>query len=248
MQDNHLFKALEPLFKVIMLDITDSTNNEAKRIIASGFKEPFLVISREQTAGRGRQGKSFFSPKDSGLYMTIGFPIEKNAKDFLYMTSAAAVAVVRELEALTGVICRIKWVNDIYLEGKKISGILTESVLGENPYIIVGIGINLTTAKFPEDIKDIAGTLSKDISPALAASGITLRLKDYFDKGKASFIDDYRKFSLVLDKEITYIKNGETNFGRATEILDSGALLVVKEDGTKEILDSGEITLRLKNK
>lgn len=248
MNDNYLKKALFGHFKVVALDVTDSTSNEAKRLIASGEKEPFLVISREQTNGRGRQGKSFFSPKDTGLYMTVCFPIEKNAKDFLYMTSAAAVSVVREIFSLTGIICRIKWVNDIYLDGKKISGILTEAVAGEKPYIIVGIGINLTTAIFPDDIKDIAGTLKKDISPTLVASGIALRLKDYFFKGASSFMEDYRKFSLVLDEEISYIKNGETYIGKAIEILDSGALLVLKDDGTKEILDSGEITLRLKNK
>lgn len=246
MNDNYLKKSLHGIFKIVTLDITDSTNNEAKRIIASGEKEPFMVIAKEQTNGRGRQGKSFFSPKDTGLYMTVCFPIKKEVKDFLYMTSAAAVSVVREIFSLTGVICGIKWVNDIYLEGKKIAGILTESVTGENPYIIVGIGINLTTAVFPDDIKEIAGTLKKDVSPTLIASGITLRLKDYFDKGTSSFMEDYSKFSIVLDKEITYIKNGEKYFGTAKKILDSGALMVIKEDGTKEILDSGEISLRLK--
>ena len=248
MNDNYLKKSLHGIFKIVTLDITDSTNNEAKRLIASGEKDPFLVISREQTKGRGRQGKSFFSPKDTGLYMTVCFPIEKNAQDFLYMTSAAAVSVVREIFSLTGVICRIKWVNDVYLDGKKISGILTESVTGETPYIIVGIGVNLTTASFPDDLKDIAGALEKDLSPTLIASGIALRLKDYFNKGAESFMEDYRKFSLVLDEEISYIINGETHSGTAVEILDSGALLVVKEDGTKDILESGEITLRLKNK
>ena len=233
-------------FKLINLDITDSTNNEAKRIIANGEKEPFMIIAREQTKGRGRQGKSFFSPKDTGLYMTVCFPIEKEVKDFLYMTSAAAVSVVREIFSLTGVICGIKWVNDIYLEGKKIAGILTESVSGEKPYIIVGIGINLTTSVFPEDIKDIAGGLSKDISPTLIASGIGERLNTYFQKGTFSFMDDYRKFSIVTGKEITFVKNGEIFSGMAKEIIDSGALLVIKEDGTKEILDSGEISLRLK--
>ena len=246
MKDNYLKKTLNNIFKAVTLDVTDSTNNEAKRIIASGEKEPFLVISREQTAGRGRRGKSFFSPKDTGLYMTVCFPIEKNAKDFLYMTSAAAVSVVQEIFSLTGISCRIKWVNDVYLDGKKISGILTEAVTGEKQYIIVGIGVNLTTAAFPEDIKYIAGTLDKNLSPALLASGIALRLKDFFDKGASSFMEDYRKFSMVLDEEISYIKNGVTYYGKVTEILDSGALSVLKEDGTKDILDSGEISLRLK--
>ena len=246
MNDNYLKKSLDGLFKIISLDITDSTNNEAKRIIASGETEPFMVIAREQTSGRGRQGKSFFSPKDTGLYMTVCFPIETKFKDFLFMTSAASVSVVREIFSLTGIISGIKWVNDIYLEGKKIAGILTESVISEKPYIIVGIGVNLTTSVFPDDLKDIAGGLSKDISPTLIASGIALRLNTYFHKGSNSFMDDYRKFSIVLDKEITYLKNGENHFGTAKEILDSGALLVIKEDGTKEILDSGEISLRLK--
>ena len=233
-------------FKLLNLDITDSTNNEAKRMIANGENEPFMVIAREQTSGRGRQGKSFFSPKDTGLYMTVCFPIEKEAKDFLFMTSAASVAVVKEILSLTGITSGIKWVNDIYLDNKKIAGILTESVIGEKPYIIVGIGINLTTSVFPDELKDIAGGLSKDISPTLIASGIAKRLNTYFHEGSSSFMEDYRKFSIVLDKEITYLKNGENHFGTAKEILDSGALLVIKEDGTKEILDSGEISLRLK--
>lgn len=233
-------------FKLISLDITGSTNNDAKRIIKDGEKNPFIIIAKEQTAGRGRQGKTFFSPKDTGLYMTVGFPIAKDAKDFLYMTSAAAVSVVESIHSLTGELCKIKWVNDIYKDGKKICGILTESVLGENPFIIVGIGINLTTADFPSDIKNIASSLEKDISPALLASEIASRLKFYFDEGSYSFMEDYRKFSLVPGEDISYIKNGETYEGKAVKILDSGALLVKKANGEEEILDSGEISLRLK--
>ncbi len=234
-------------FKVISLDITDSTNNEAKRIIKDGETAPFIIIANEQTSGRGRQGKSFFSPRDTGLYMTVSFPIKKEAKDFLYLTSAAAVSVVEAIYNLTGEICGIKWVNDIYKDGKKICGILTESVMGENSHVIIGIGVNLTTASFPEEISRIAASLDcPSVTSKALAEEISTKLRFYFESGASSFIDLYRKYSIVLSKDITYIKNGETRFGRVLSITDSGALLVKREDGEEEILDSGEISLRLK--
>lgn len=234
-------------FKLISLDITDSTNNEAKRIIKNGEKSPFIVIAREQTAGRGRQGKTFFSPKDTGLYMTVCFPIEKDAKDFLYLTSAAAVSVVEAIYSLTGELCGIKWVNDIYKDGRKICGILAESVLSESPFIIIGIGVNLTTASFPDEIAHIAASLKNPSATAdVLSTEIASRLRYYFDSGSFTFMDLYRKYSIVLSKKITYIKNGESQSGTVTEILDSGALSVKRDDGTIETLDSGEISLRLK--
>lgn len=146
-------------------DILDSTNNHAKRLITEGAADKTFIFAEQQTSGRGRYGKSFFSPSQSGIYMTMILRPKISIEDSLYFTFAAAVAVCRAIEILTDSSPRIKWVNDIFLGRKKLCGILTEAVSdfesGTVESIVIGIGVNvrMNISQLPEDLRDIVGCL-----------------------------------------------------------------------------------------
>ena len=146
---------------VAFADEIDSTSAEARRWAECGGKAPALFVAERQTAGRGRLGRSFYSPSDTGIYMTLLLEIGEDFPDTAGLTSAAAVAVLRGTDRLTQGKTQIKWVNDILLDGKKICGILAESFLvGDKTYAAIGIGVNVSTKDFPEDIRGIAGSSS----------------------------------------------------------------------------------------
>ena len=226
----------------------DSTNLTAKSFAEKGNSLPFLVTAESQTAGRGRLGRSFYSPAKTGIYMSIALGTFEAPADAVFITTAAAVAVSDAIVSLTGKNVGIKWVNDIYLGGKKICGILAESQkIPEGYAVIVGIGLNMTTSEFPDDISDIAGALETDISREQMIAKITENLLDISScPTHSSIIERYKTRSIVLGKDITYISEGTENHGRAVDITDSGALVVETSGDEKVILSSGEITLRLK--
>ena len=230
-------------------DICDSTNLRAREFLKENAVDRLLVTATEQSAGRGRQGKSFFSPKGTGVYMTYAFRADIPFCSAVGITTFAAAAVCEALETLSGKRLGIKWVNDIYLEDKKICGILAETVALPHTnivqYIIIGVGINLTTDFFPEDIRDIAGSLGfsdrdKVISAVTSALGEIAAVPE-----DRSFMDYYRSRSTVLGQDIICITNQKSVAAKVLSIDDDGGLLVELEDGTTEILRSGEISLRL---
>lgn len=238
--------------QVFILDKTDSTNNEAKRMIANGFRSAGLVVANEQTNGRGRLGRSFYSPKNSGIYMSFIFHPNVEISDAVTITTAASVAVVRAIEKLTNIKPEIKWVNDVYVENKKVCGILTEAITdfetGLTQSVIVGIGINITTSDFPDEILNNATSLNyTDISRNMLIAEVASELYNIcLDISNHSYIDDYRSHSLVIGKRIIYFKNNEQFSGTAIDIDNEGGLVVQKDSGEDiEILHSGEITLRL---
>ena len=147
--ENMLRHALGDL-DLFLYPVIDSTNDEAKRLIKSGTTPPFLVAANEQTHGRGRQGKSFYSPADTGIYMSLVLSFS-DGESISKITVIASVAVCKAIEKLTGLKPEIKWVNDVYLNGKKICGILCESVIGGTDLtpVIIGVGLNLSTTDFP---------------------------------------------------------------------------------------------------
>ena len=189
-------------------------------------------------------GRSFFSPESSGVYLSYAYKPIGSVCDSVAVTSAAAVAVARAIKDVIGLECKIKWVNDIYFDGKKVCGILTEAV---GSHIIVGIGINVSTESFPEDIKDIAASVGNELTDrnVLIASVINNLEKLIEELPQRTFLEEYRKLSLVLGKRITYITNGIKCDGVAIDVDENGFLTVKKDDGTEEILSSGEISVRL---
>lgn len=235
---------------IYISDCVDSTNNEAKRILMDkkNVNPVFIVAANEQTNGRGRFGRDFYSPKNHGLYFSIVLSPDAELNSVAGVTTYAAVCVADAISELTNQNPEIKWVNDIFIEGKKVCGILTEAVSdfesGNVSNIIIGIGINLKKFDLPTQLKNIIGFLNYDkpLKNELISS-IFNKLLD-FQEVKNSYIQKYKQYSLVLGKDIIYIRNGHKYFGEAVDIDRNGGL-IVKTDGKYETLKSGEISLKL---
>lgn len=237
---------------VYVFEELDSTNTYAKRIaIDDADARPLLIVAERQTAGRGRMGRDFFSPDKTGVYFSISYTAHAPLESAVTVTCAASVAVMRAIRRLCGVQTEIKWVNDLYLNGKKVCGILTEAVSAEHATrVIVGVGINLSTAVFPIELTEKAGALGcTNVSRAEMIAAVWQELKPYFaDVTNASWLQDYRSYSCVIGKEITWMREEEHYTGTATGIDDSGALAVRMANGDTEYLRTGEISVRLNNK
>ncbi len=248
---NEPFYDLESRFsslRVRVFDEIDSTNAEAKRMVADGFAgERALLVAYAQSAGRGRMGRSFYSPADTGAYFSVLCRVRTELCEAVTVTSAAAVAVMRAVRRLTGLQAEIKWVNDLYLHEKKICGILTESTgVGDERFQIVGIGINLHTDQFPPELQSIAGSigcaeLARDALICAVYEELEPYLNDPFDR---SWLNDYRVYSCVLGRPVQWLCDGVQACGFAEAIDDSGALLVRDETGKTVRLFSGEISVR----
>ncbi|MCR4943324.1 MAG: biotin--[acetyl-CoA-carboxylase] ligase [Clostridium sp.] len=233
----------------------ESTNKTAKELALKGEKHGTVIVSEKQTAGRGRMGRNFFSPGNTGIYMSIILKPELSVSDSVLITTAASVAVCRAIEKVTGINAKIKWINDIVLNNKKICGILTEASTdfesGTVSYIILGMGINFKTPEegFPEDIKDKATSLFDEskcnISRNELCAEIIKQVLSIIDNLKSqTFIAEYKERSIVLNQNITFIRNGISTKGKAIDINDDGSLVVQKEDKKITILNSGEISIR----
>lgn len=238
--------------------VLDSTNTECKRRVIEGAPHGLTILAEEQTAGRGRLGRDFYSPAKTGIYMSILVHPSMDGSDAMLLTTAASVAVCRGLTKVLPVEPQIKWVNDIYLNGKKVCGILTEAIsnfeMGKIDAVIVGIGINYRTEEFPEDIKDRAGAVetTSDIPRnQLVAAVLNAFWEIYEHIEDREFIKEYRQRSMVLGKDIRILEKGQWKEATAVDVNDDGGLVIQIEnpDGSigQRVLQTGEITLRLKN-
>ena len=237
--------------RIICYDCIDSTNKEAKRIALEDPDCPVLIVADEQTGGSGRNGRPFWSPGGSGLYMSFLLRPDFEIGKAPLLTTSASVAVCEAIEAVTGNRCLIKWVNDIYLDGRKICGILTEAVTdfesGNIQHLIVGIGINCKETALPDELQGVAGFIGGEFSRnELAAKVAELFLPMAENIDDLSFIDRYRERSMVTGKEITVTHIGSAEKRRATAlgIAGNGGLIVRWENGVEETLTSGEISIR----
>lgn len=249
--------------KVQVFDVIDSTNNYAKAL--GDVIVPTLIVANEQTKGRGRLGRSFYSPSSKGIYMTIAFEPDFGIDKAMLITSLTAVAVCKAFEETVGVGPKIKWVNDIYLQEQKVCGILTEAEsnfeTGTISKIIVGIGINCFEQEFPDEIKDKATyikTPQKDYDRnQLIASVVNkfFELTDNFDRVK--LLRDYKSRSMILGQPILIYgtnhsalpENGGRGIkARAIDIDENGGLVVEYLEGVMsrqmETITSGEVTVR----
>lgn len=231
--------------------VIDSTNSEAKRMAMAGAAHGTILVAETQTAGRGRFGKSFYSPENTGLYMSLILkPGDTAISDAQMITVAAAVVVSEAIEKLTGQKPGIKWVNDLYLGDKKICGILTEAVSdfesGRVESIIIGIGINCSTSDFPHELTNIAGSLgdsklSRNHLTALIAEGLI----DIFSRiNDPEIINKYKSRSIMIGKTITYLMGGSEHTAVVLDINDKGNLVVKDPDGEVDIISSGEVSIK----
>lgn len=247
---------------VEVFDEVISTNDICKDRAADKQKEVYIAVTDHQTGGRGRRGRAFYSPAGTGLYMSILLrPSGMSAERSLNFTTMAAAAVSQAIEEVSGKTAGIKWVNDIYMDGRKVCGILTEASFdlesGTLDYAVVGIGINVHTPEggFPEEISKIAGAVCSEgetIDRNLLAGTVIRNFMRYYNEacsGPApsySYMDEYRKRSIVIGRKIQVLSAGSEPVNAEAIALDDSCRLIVRyEDGTEEALGSGEISIRL---
>ena len=242
--------------EVEVRDEVTSTNALLKDIAAEGVDEGRVLIAKRQTAGRGRLGRNFFSPKN-GIYLSMLLRPNMDFREAMLLTTIAAVAVVEAVREVTGKDTGVKWVNDVYLDSKKICGILTEAVTdvenGRLSYAVVGIGINITKPleeNFPEELREIAGFVYDDDEPPkgvmskLTAAIVKNYFKYYEKLPEHSFMESYKKYQTLLNKEIFVITPEGSKKARVLGVDDEARLLVKYEDGKIEALFTGEVSVR----
>ena len=234
-----------------VLEETHSTNNVAREWAKNGACEYSCVLAHRQTGGRGRLGRQFFS-YDGGVYMSVILRPQIEPQESLLITVAAAVAAAEVIESISGKKTLIKWVNDIYIDGKKVCGILTEGNIedGKLQFAILGIGVNILSPKdgFPSEISSIAGSVfEKETGDNEKSKFVSLfleKFKGYYEKlAKKEYLDSYRKRNLLIGQEITYEQEGKTKVGKVTGI-DDNASLVVEYEGKQTAISSGEVQIK----
>ncbi|MBE6903017.1 MAG: biotin--[acetyl-CoA-carboxylase] ligase [Ruminococcaceae bacterium] len=248
-------KYLKGKAKKVSLQIYDtvgSTNDIVKQEALQGAEEGLTVIALHQTDGRGSKGRSFFSPAYSGIYMSILLKPDLSEKVGL-ITSLAGVCVCEATKKLSDKNAKIKWVNDIFIDNKKVCGILTEGVYSKDntfAYAVLGIGINVYSPKdsFPDELKDIAGAVfereTPDTKNKLVAEILNLFFEKYHEFSKKEICRQYKEKSLVIGKEITFTEQEKTSRALALDIDENCGLVVKLKNGQIKTLTSGQISIR----
>lgn len=237
---------------ILVMESTGSTNSDAKKMGIDGALHGTVVVTNEQTQGRGRFGRTFSSSKGKGIYMSIIIRPAMNIQEVAFSTILSVVAVSRAIRQYTSDSLEVKWVNDIYANGKKICGILTELVSdiesGGIDFIVVGVGLNVnaSASDFPEDIRNIAGSLQiSEVNRNKIISEISMEIMDLFKNFEAEqIIQEYREQQLLLGKSIRYERNGEIIEGIAKDIDPYGGL-IVDVKGNDVVLRSGEVSVKM---
>lgn len=231
-----------------------STNDVLKKFGSEGAPEGTVAISEEQTAGKGRLGRKFESPGRVGIYMSILLRPRFSAEESLSITTAAAVAVAGAIDEVTGERAKIKWVNDVYLHGYKVCGILTEASMsfesGGLDWVVLGIGINVIPPEggFPENIRDVAGALFKEKCPADTRSRLAAAVLDHFMGFYAAlpektYMEEYKSRSLLDGVEISYSSGSRSERGTVIGIDDNAKLVVRLENGEEQAYSTGEVNI-----
>jgi len=234
-------------------DSLESTNNTAKEMVSSGAVHGTVIIADRQTGGRGRFGRSFFSPSGSGIYLSfildtdLFFP-HSPALSTVY----TAVCVCEAIEILTDKEPQIKWVNDIFIDGKKVCGILVESITNSDGkrWLVVGIGLNFSVPAegFPLELQNCAGALFEGECPVVSKKrfideivGRFLELNERYSREELIYV--YKRRLMILGKEISVVSPNGTFFATAIDVDCNGGLVVRMHDGAMQTLSFGEISI-----
>lgn len=243
---------------IIYKEVTESTNSDLKEMAKNGAKEGTIIIAEHQTGGKGRLGKSFYSPKGCGLYFSILLRPDIPLGDAPLITVAAAVSVKRAVFTVFGINTQIKWVNDVYHNGKKFCGILTESSIlpksNRLDFAVLGIGINLKLPEnnYPDEfaykttaISEFAQKTPQNYKDILVCEIVKEFDCFYKNFNKKEFLKEYKTSSCVLGKEIDILSGEYKGRAKAIDIDENANLVVVLENGKKVALGSGDVSIRL---
>ena len=242
--------------EVKYFDTLDSTNICAKRMAEEGAPNGTLVIADEQTAGRGRCGRAWETPKGTAIAMTLLMRPNLRPEKASMLTLVMGMAVTRAVNELYSLNCQIKWPNDVVWEGKKICGILVEMSAEMNAihYLVIGCGINANMTEFQEELKEKAISL-RNRSPGLkwivhrSYSGLWNGWKKYYQKFEetsdmSGLMEEYNQMLVNRGSEVCVLDPCGEYRGKALGINDAGELRVEKEDGTTENVYAGEVSVR----
>lgn len=238
-------------------DTIDSTNTQAKALARQGAPHGTVLIAGQQTVGRGRMGRSFCSPEGMGVYLSVILRPQCPPDKLMHLTCAAGVAMCDAVTHAAGFTPGIKWINDLVYEKRKLGGILTELAVdpatGLTDYAIVGIGINCRqrAEDFPSEIRNIAASLSmfagKEVDCAALAAAMVDALWQMdlrLFSGKADLMDRYRKLCVTLGQPVCVHRAEARSYGIAVDLDDDGGLTVDFADGTRQTVNSGEVSVR----
>ena len=232
-----------------------STNDQLKLWAAQDAPQGTVLVAGEQTKGKGRLGRSFHSPEGTGVYLSMLLRPDCGPEKLMHLTCAVACAMVEAIEKAAGFRPGIKWTNDLVYGHRKLGGILTELGMSARglDYCILGIGINClqTREDFPEDLQDMAASLSmvagRPVEPArLAAEMMTAleKMNRMLLIGREALLLDYRRDCVTLGTEVSLVRGSEIRHGKAVDIDENGALIVEFTPGVPEVVNSGEVSIR----
>lgn len=234
-------------------EVLSSTNAHAKELARLGAPEGTVVIAQKQTAGRGRLGRSFHSPRNAGLYFSLVLRPDCPAEQLMHLTCAVAVAACDAVQRACGLRPGIKWINDLTLDGKKLGGILTELSFGGDGTVssaVIGIGINCRLDTVPDELKGLACSLAdftKAPDMALLAAELILALEKMGQgllTGRTVLMERYRQSCITIGKQVRVISPAGTETGVAEFVNDDGSLRVLFADGQQKNVNSGEVSVR----
>ena len=240
-----------------VLEEADSTNNVCKRLAAEGAADGAVVMADRQTAGKGRRGRSFSSPKGMGLYFSILWRPAESAEALMPLTALAAVAVCRALDRLGAADVQIKWPNDLVLNGRKLGGILTEMSLegesGHVEYVVVGIGVNCRQKPedFGPELSEMAISLDMALPRQVGRAALAAALMEELDllrrevmSHPALWLGEYRQRCLTVGEQVKVLRSGGCTRAQALAVDESYGLVVCDDEGKTETLRSGEVSVR----
>jgi BirA family biotin operon repressor/biotin-[acetyl-CoA-carboxylase] ligase len=242
--------------EIIHFDTIASTNTKAKELADKGALEGTVIISEEQSGGRGRLGREWTSPKYKGIWMSIILRPQVDPSEISKVTQVAAAAVVKAGQQM-GYDLYVKWPNDIIMNDKKICGILTEmsGELNQINYVVLGIGVNanLDIGDFPDDLREKASSIMIESGIQVNRQELCAKILNHFEALYDSFIKDKqgieaidicREQSILIGKNVSVIRGNDSFDALVLDLNPAGELVVRKKDGTKERLFSGEVSVR----
>lgn len=231
-----------------------STNDVAKQMAKAGAPHGTTVVAGHQTGGRGRMGRSFSSPAGMGVYLSVILRPQCPAEQLMHLTCGVGTLMCDAVQDVCGVRPKLKWINDLILDDKKLGGILTELSLGKEgivQYAVVGIGINCNQLQsdFPAELQKTAISLDmhtgKKTDPAFLTASMLKKLFDTDLPGNAAaLMAAYRKDCVTIGRPITVLQEAAAYPATALDVSDDGALVVQAQDGTIRKLQSGEVSIR----
>ena len=259
LSERGIWKYLDPCLNMLDLHLIPeigSTNAALLEKANTGSPEGTVLIAGMQTNGKGRLGRRFYSPADTGIYLSVLLrPESFSPEQAVRLTTIAAVAACEAVEESSGKTAGIKWVNDICLDGKKVCGILTEGTVsmetGLMDSVVLGIGINAYPPEngFPKELQTIAGAVFDeqrcDGRNSLAAGFLNHFMARYMDRDLSKYVPEYRRRSLAIGRNITILSPDGKRHAYAEDVDEACRLVVRNEDGSTEHLAAGEISIRL---